>query len=99
MKKTIIVTNLEMQLLINLQNSEYTEWLSDKEGWVGDYIAPCDYDMKTVRGVISSLLKKGVINITEHDKSEDGFGYIWVAINTEYLNCETFSLKNIKEVA
>ena len=92
------VTTKEYNFLNQLADSCYSEWIDDPCGAVGDWIAPCDYDMKVVRGLISSLLQKDVITIDEVDVEEDGFGHSWVSIKKDFLDYENAELKNIKEV-
>jgi len=95
----IQVTTKEYSFLNQVANSCYSEWIDDSCCSVGDWIAPCDYDMKVVRGIISSLLQKNIISIDERDIEEDGFGHSWVSINKDFIDYENAQLKNIKEVA
>ena len=60
--KTIITDNLttkEVETLISMRNSNFTDAAIDHT-WVFDII---DEDPKTLRGVLASLVKKGIVYV------------------------------------
>ena len=65
------LTKLEMDFLNQILKSEYLEWISEK-GFLGDWVCEPFYNMKTTRGVISSLLKKGVVDNGGNQKGFHG---------------------------
>lgn len=82
---TVVVTSLEMELLEAVINSDHA---SDQHGLAG-YIYENELDMTIFRGVISSLIQKGVIWPTQTEEHGMGFGSesnrnTWVAIRDEF---------------
>lgn len=61
------VTELELQILANILNSDHS---SDGFGLCG-YIQHDEYDMSKLRGALSSLVKKGIIGIDHNTFYKD----------------------------
>ena len=77
--KTINISIKEKEFLNKIKASCY----SDQTGY-GDYITSDEYDMKEVRGVMSSLKKKGIIGIYfNSEKQGDPCNDTWVWIKEE----------------
>ena len=88
------LTKLEMDFLNQILKSEYLEWISEK-GFLGDWVCEPFYNMKTTRGVISSLLKKGVVDNGGNQKGFHGEEMIWVSINLKYVDVNNYKLKGV----
>lgn len=72
----IKITKKEQDFLNKIKASCY----SDQEGF-GDYITSDEYDMKVVRGLMSSLQKKGIIGIDFNSEDQgDSCDDVWVWI-------------------
>ena len=72
----ITITEKENSFLQKISSNEYCEY-----GVLGYWVGSCDFDMKVTRGIISSLIQKGIVNI--HD--EDGLGNVWVGVRDEWI--------------
>ena len=91
----ISVTKLEYKIIQHLLNSDFT---TDGEG-IRAYIDHDDFNMKTYRGVLSSLIKKGII---ETSVENDVYGLptqTWAKITDNFQqNIDgEYKLINIKE--
>jgi hypothetical protein len=64
------VTKLEMELLNLIKLYTEEEFSSDEPMWC--YTNGINTDMIIMRGVISSLIKKGIINIESYQDKNDG---------------------------
>jgi hypothetical protein len=96
MNNTITITTKEYDFLNQVSNSEFSEWVNEK-GSVGDYVSQHDYDMKTCRGLMSSLEQKNIIKVSEPQRSLDGKHMMsWVSIELDYLDFDNYKLKNIE---
>ena len=80
------LTEYESLFLNKMAESDFA---GDGEG-VCDYIVIPEYEsamgikMDKIRGVMASLVKKNLIDVTYISREEDGFGWNWVAVNTDY---------------
>ena len=63
------VTKLEMELLNIIKLYTEEEFSSDTPMWC--YTSDIDVDMVIMRGVISSLIKKGIINTKSYQSTND----------------------------
>ena len=87
--KKINITKSEKEFLNRLASSEYCE-LEYQGDWVSNY----DYDMKVVRGLMTSLAKKGIVHIDpDSEIGGNGQPMTWVSIDEDYIDLETFKLK------
>lgn len=67
--KTQIVTNQEMQLLNDIKSFTETQFSSSNHMWMyTDYMKG---DMKINRGLMSSLIKKGIIELESYEEIDD----------------------------
>jgi hypothetical protein len=73
------VTELEAQVLNEIAESEYS---ADGHGLCG-YIDKGQFDMKVFRGVLSSLIQKGVIG-TQDEEETGTEGHVWAYINSNF---------------
>ena len=76
---TATITKQENDFLKRISMNEYCE-LDCLGYWVGSI----DFDMKVTRGIMSSLSKKGIIDI--HIGDEDHNGNVWVQVSNDWLN-------------
>jgi len=96
MNNTITVTKKEYDFLNQVVNSEFSEWVNELH-YVGDYVSQHDYDMKTCRGLMSSLEQKNIIIVNEQERSLDRKHMMsWVSVKLDYLDFDNYKLKNIK---
>jgi len=63
------VTKLEMEILNLIKDYTENEFSSDTPMWAYTNYLKCD--MKVFRGVISSLVKKGIVTIESYQKTND----------------------------
>ena len=88
------LTQKEYDFLNQIVKSDYS---TDGQGFV-DYITDFDYTMKTVRGLIPSLVEKGVISYDEESGIEDSRGRDMAVayINEQYSDIKNHKLINIE---
>ena len=91
------ITKKEIEFLNQITKSDYQDWFicNDGTSGVGDYVFEPYYNMKITRGLISSLNKKGVLDIGETHKNDEGQNVLWVSINPEYLDLQNYKLKGV----
>ena len=94
-EKKVKVTKKEMEFLNQISTSDFANegWCEADMGGVGDY------DMKVVRGLMSSLEKKGVIELRGTEKGYYGQPITWVNIHVDYCDIENGKLINIEIMA
>ena len=87
------VTEKEYKFLIQISKSDYS---SDGHGF-NDWITDFDYNMKSVRGLIPSLVEKGIIRYEEKSgiNDEKGREMACAWFNDEYQDIENHKIKNI----
>ena len=85
------VTEKEMEFLEFIADSEFS---MDGYGFC-DYILENVYDMKVVRGLIPSLVEKGIIDY-DNDVDGDGSGLAWAVIDIKYTDVKNHKLINIE---
>ena len=87
------VTQKEMEFLNQIADSDFS-W----DDTVNDYITDYEYNMKSVRGLIPSLVEKGIIQYEEHCGVEDekGRNMAWACVNDKFLDWENCKFKNIE---
>lgn len=75
--KTLKLTQMEIQILNAMRYNEYNDCLQDHCGtWTFSVIENAGIDPKKARGVISSLLKKGLVEVNEKTSSDpESIGY------------------------
>jgi hypothetical protein len=96
MNNTTTVTKKEYDFLNQVINSEFSEWVNELH-YVGDYVSQHDYDMKTCRGLMSSLEQKNIIIVNEQERSLDRKHMMsWVSVKLDYLDFDNYKLKNIE---
>tara|TARA_R110000824_G_scaffold176451_2_gene355421 strand:+ start:1507 stop:1806 length:300 start_codon:yes stop_codon:yes gene_type:complete len=90
----IKVTKKEYEFLSQIKESDFS---GDGEG-LCDYITSYEYNMKSVRGLIPSLIEKGIINYDEHCGMEDidGKEMAWATINDKYYDYDNHQLINLE---
>ena len=91
---TIKVTKKEYEFLTDIMNSDYS---SDGYGF-NDYITDYDYDMKVVRGLIPSLVEKGIIHYNEDSGVSDCKGKTMAGVYVEdkYQDIDNHKLINLE---
>tara|TARA_Y100001938_G_scaffold14676_1_gene18183 strand:+ start:8656 stop:8979 length:324 start_codon:yes stop_codon:yes gene_type:complete len=100
------VTKKEMEFLTQISTSDFANegWCDAEDGAVGDWVGadtkenlPTDeYNMKVVRGLMSSLEQKGVIEIRDTDRSFDNIPITWVNVSVEFCDIDNACLKNLE---
>ena len=80
------LTKYESKFLTIMAGSDFTgdgdaicDWL-----YKPDYEKDMGISMNKIRGVISSLIKKGILHEDEVSKQEDGFGNNWIYVDAKY---------------
>ena len=73
----IKLTIKERQIIESVSTSDHASDGHGLVGWISDY----DFDMVVYRGVLSSLVKKGVIYVDNSDSDLNGS---WVSIRSKY---------------
>tara|TARA_R110002020_G_scaffold10775_1_gene40891 strand:- start:184 stop:462 length:279 start_codon:yes stop_codon:yes gene_type:complete len=88
------VTKKEYKFLTQIKKSDFS---GDGEG-LCDYITAQDYDMKSVRGLIPSLVEKGIIDYDENSGIDDidGNEMAWTTINHIYYDFDNHKLTNLE---
>ena len=95
--ETVKVTKKEMEFLNAIANSDFSD---DGYGF-GDYVSEDEgnsgwgYDMRVVRGLIPSLVEKGIIEYDD-DVEGDGSGLAWAGIDGKFRDEKNNTLINIE---
>ena len=100
------VTKKEMEFLNEISTSDFANegWEEAEDGTVGDWVGadgkvtlPTDqYNMKVVRGLMSSLKEKGVIELRGTEVGHEGQPITWVNVSVEFCDIENNCLKNLE---
>jgi hypothetical protein len=72
------ITKQEKELLDYIAEADHS---SDGYG-LGGYVYEEDFDMKKLRGVLASLIKKGIVTMEKMDINWEE--YTWVSVTSEY---------------
>ena len=90
----IKVTEKEMKFLKQISTSDFANegWCEAEDGAIGDWVGDWGYDMRMVRGLMSSLQEKKIVELRKEDYDEG----TWVCINMDYLDVENEKLINIE---
>ena len=104
--KIVKVTKKEMEFLNKISTSDCANegWEEAEDGGVGDWVGadgkvnkPTDeYNMKVVRGLMSSLEQKGVVELRGTDIGYEGQPITWVNVHVDYCDTENCKLINIE---
>ena len=87
------VTQKEYDFLMKVSTSDYAnESWRDEECSIGDWVGDWGYDMRVVRGLMSSLQEKKVVELREDYDYEE----TWVSIHRDYLDTENEKLINLE---
>ena len=86
------VTKKEYKFLKQISTSDFANEVCWEEESVGDWVGDWGYDMKVVRGLMSSLQEKKVVKLTREDYDEE----TWVSINMNYLDVKNKKLTNLE---
>ena len=87
------VTQKEYNFLKQISTSDFAnESWCDEECSIGDWVGDWGYDMRTVRGLMSSLQEKKVVKLIREDYDEE----TWVCIHSDYLDRENEKLINLE---
>ena len=89
--KQVKITKKEHKFLTQISESDYS---GDGDGF-SDYITDLDYDMKVVRGLMSSLIQKGVIYIEDGSYNAKGEPIVWAAVQDAYFDMDEYKLTNL----
>lgn len=76
-KMEIKLTEMEKEIIEFVATSDHASDGHGLTGWIADY----DFDMVVYRGVLSSLVKKGVVDVDNSDHDLNGS---WVSICSKY---------------
>ena len=101
------VTKKEYAFLKQISTSDFaneSDWSEADLGVVGDWVGadgkvnkPTDeYNMKVVRGLMSSLQQKKVIGDLGTEEGFEGQPITWVYVHEDYCDKENFKLKNLE---
>lgn len=89
------VTKKEMAFLSIVADSDFSY---DAVPNFGDYIDESSgYDMKVVRGLIPSLVEKGIIDYDD-DVDGDGSGVAWACIDAKFIDVKNHKLIGLEVV-
>ena len=105
--KKMKVTKKEYAFLKQISTSDFaneSDWSEADLGVVGDWVGadgkvnkPTDeYNMKVVRGLMSSLEQKNIIELRGTEKGFEGQPITWVNIHPNHCDIENCKLKNIE---
>ena len=104
--KTTKVTKKEYEFLKQISTSDFANegWGEAEDGVVGDWGGadgkinkPTDqYNMKVVRGLMSSLEQKKVIELRGVEEGHEGQPITWVNVHEDYCDTENYKLKNLE---
>jgi len=88
------VTKKEYNFLTGIMNSDYSD---DGCGFF-DYITDYDYNMKVVRGLIPSLVEKGIIHYDENSGADDykGNPMACAYVENKYQDIDNHKLINLE---
>ena len=102
------ITQKEYKFLKQISTSDFANegWCDADQGGVGDWVGadgkvnkPTDeYNMKVVRGLMSSLEQKKVIELRGVEEGHEGQPITWVNVHEDYCDTENCKLKNIEVV-
>ena len=90
----IKVTEKEMKFLKQISTSDFANegWCEAEDGAVGDWVGDWGYDMRVVRGLMSSLQEKKIVELRREVYDEE----TWVCIHIDYCDVENEKLINIE---
>ncbi|ACK74082.1 hypothetical protein PCC7424_5514 (plasmid) [Gloeothece citriformis PCC 7424] len=80
--KIINLTEGEKQILIASTNTEFGSALEDKFPWTWSVIDNSGLEPKIARGVISSLIKKGLVHIVDYPDRRNPDDFIFSLSDT-----------------
>ncbi len=87
------VTKKEYDFLKQISTSDFAnESWCDEECSIGDWVGDWGYDMRMVRGLMSSLQEKKVVELYREVYDEE----TWVSIHKDYLDRENEKLINLE---
>lgn len=89
---TQIVTNQEMALLNDIKSFTETQFSSSDYMWM--YIESMKGDMKINRGLMSSLIKKGIITMESYEEVDDA-----VKINKYFFSVNENDVANFINIS
>ena len=100
------ITTKEYKFLKQISTSDFANegWCDADQGGVGDWVGadgkvnkPTDeYNMKVVRGLMSSLEQKKVIELRGVEEGHEGQPITWVNVHEDYCDTENYKLKNLE---
>ena len=100
------VTEKEMEFLKEISTSDFAVegWCDAEDGGVGDWVGsdgkvnkPTDaYNMKVVRGLMSSLEQKKVMELRGVEEGFEGQPITWVNVHKDFCDVENEKLINIE---
>ena len=101
------ITKKEYKFLTQISTSDFAnenDWADAGEGVVGDWVGadgkvnlPTDeYNMKVVRGLMSSLEQKKVIELRGTEEGFEGQPITWVNVHQDYIDADNRKLTNIE---
>ena len=90
------ITEKEMKFLKQISTSDFSNegWNEAEDGAIGDWVGDWGYDMRVVRGLMSSLQEKKIVELRKEDYDD----CTWVCINMDYLDVKNEKLINIEVV-
>jgi hypothetical protein len=88
------VTQKEYGFLKQISTSDFANegWWEDSDRAIGDWVGDWGYDMRVVRGLMSSLQEKKVIGLYREVYDEE----TWVYVKKDYLDYENEKLINLE---
>ena len=100
------VTQKEYDFLKQISTSDFANegWADAEDGAVGDWVGADgkvnkptdDYNMKVVRGLMSSLEQKKVIELRGNEIGFEGQPITWVNVHIDYCDIENCKLINLE---
>ena len=90
--KTQIVTNQEMTLLNEIKSFTETQFSSSDFMWM--YTESMKGDMKINRGLMSSLIKKGIITMESYEEVDDA-----VKVNSFFFSVNENDIANFINIS
>ena len=89
--ETIKVTRKEEKVLRAIEDSTF----SDEGNGLCGYLYEDEFDLKKYRGVLSSLVKKGIIGVERMEDNDETSTWVW--IKNEFVTTDSIGLDSLDD--